>query len=151
MARRDTDDVDPEGLGEHTPAVYARGPDDAERYVQLLADHGIDAVVDPDYSPPETDDDRVPTVPSGVPVLVAKAALEDAQAFIAGADDLNGFIPDGEDEDDLDDEDLLPGREGPEDYEDADAASLLEAEDVAVVYDQDDEDDEAAEEPEEAH
>jgi len=150
MARKSSDDVDSEDLSESVPAVYARGPRDAERYVQLLADHDIDAVVDPDYSPPETDDDRAPVVPSGVPILVAKAVLEDAQAFIADMDDLNGFIPNGEDEDDLDDEDLLPGREGPEDYEDLDPASLLEADD-AVVYDQDDEDDEAAEEPEEAH
>ena len=104
---RTFDDISPEELGQNVPVVYARSFEEAERYQQLLEDHGVPATVDDDYEPPATGShggDR-----GGVPVLVPESLLEDAKSNIANVEEMNALVEEEdylqEDEDDLAGED----------------------------------------------
>ena len=101
MAKEDSafDDLDAEELGDYVPAVYARSPEQAERYRQLLEDHDVPAIIDEDYQPPEPHSG--PGLRGALPVLVPESLLEEAKGYIADAEDMNDLI---EDEDYLDED-----------------------------------------------
>ena len=105
MAYDDDYDVDSEDLGEYVPVTYARTPDEAERYRQLLEDHDVPAVVDEDYEPGASPAWK--STGAGVPVLVPESLLEDAREFLAEIEEM-AALPDEEDEvyDDEEDDDL---------------------------------------------
>lgn len=104
---RTFDDIGPEELGQNVPAVYARSFEEAERYRQLLEDHGVPATVDEDYEFPAPGNRGAER--GGLPVLVPESLLEDAKGFIASVEEMNDLV---EEEDYLeDDEDDLAGED----------------------------------------
>ncbi len=100
---RTFDDVGPESVGELVPALYAASAKEAERYRQLLEDHGVPASVDEDYEAPLGRGKK--RVPAGLPVLVPESLLEDAKGYIADMEEMNELV--GEESLDEDEEELL--------------------------------------------
>jgi hypothetical protein len=117
MAVDDDHDIIPEDLGEYVPVVYAGSVDEAHWYRQLLEDHDIAAVVDEDYAglPPE----GVRGPPTGTPVLVRQAMLEEAGEVIAEMDEVESLeaFGEGADEDEDEDEDTYGLGYGIDDHE----------------------------------
>lgn len=110
MAYHDDYDVGSEDLGEYVPVIYARSADEAEKYRQLLEDHGIPAVIDEDYEPGEAHSPKAGM--AGVPVLVPESLLEDARQFVAEIDELTALHAEDEEPYDEDDEDDFGTGEG---------------------------------------
>lgn len=113
-------------LGDLVPAIFAAAIDEANRYRQILEDHGISAVVDEDYDgePPAATDGT----PSGVAVLVDERTLDDAKGVIAEIDEmdeLESLATTDEVDDDDDDEEEFDLEYDPE----ADAADTIGDED----------------------
>jgi hypothetical protein len=109
-----------ENYTDFVPAVFARSPQEAEMYRELLEDHDIPAVVGADEEdldkakdkdePVEEEGKKKKTRPHsmshGVPVLVPEALLDEASEVIADREDLADFEEDEleEDEDEDDEE-----------------------------------------------
>jgi len=115
---------------ELVPAVFARDSEEAERYCELLSDHGIIGVVASDVIEPEVRDDESDDdeetldveqgagMTSGVAVLVEECLLDEASLVIADREDLAEFQFDDE-EDDEEEEDELEFAQGLDsDFED---------------------------------
>jgi hypothetical protein len=122
-------------LGDFVPAVFARSPEEAEQYRQLLDDHDIPAIV--------ADEDRADKTGQpaprkgfsrGVPVLVPEALLEEAGDVIAERDETDTFGREEKDEDEEDDETL-----GLETAEPEALGGALESEEEDEEDDQEDE------------
>jgi len=104
------------------PAVFARDAEEAQRYCELLADHGIIGIVAADGVDvegaadeiEEPDSDEVPDdvgqgvgMTRGVAVLVEDALLDEAGMVISDRDDPAEFqFGEDEEEDDEDDDEL---------------------------------------------
>lgn len=126
------DRIDFGASDEYVTAIYVETPDEAEQYVQLLADHDIDAMIGS-----EEDEDLPPSMSEGVAVLVPADQLDEAAEVIADHEESGGFVLEAEEleeqEDEYDetedmeeldvdeDDDLLPLDLGGDDDEDEDA------------------------------
>ncbi len=105
------------------PAVFARDAEEAQRYCELLADHGIVGIVASDDIDIETDaeeaqepqDSEVQDVEGvvqgaamtrGVAVLVADALLDEAGMVISDREDLAEFQFDQDEEEEEEDDEL---------------------------------------------
>ncbi len=88
------------------PVVFARSPEEAERYQELLSDHDIPAMTDGDG---DEDGDVASSANSrsggmsrGVPVMVPEVLLDEASEIIADREDVDEFALE---EDEVEDED----------------------------------------------
>jgi len=93
------------------PAVYARDAEEAQRYCELLADHGIAGIVaDEDFEPDDVEVHGSPALgigmTRGVAVLVEDSRLDEAGTVIADREDAAEFQFDDEDEIEDDDDEL---------------------------------------------
>jgi hypothetical protein len=109
------------------PAVFARSPQEAEEYRELLNDHDIPAIIhsDDEEQPPAVGRAAVPirtSISRGVPVLVPEALLDEASGVIADREDTEEFQA-GEDDVEEEEEDdelgISPARGEPGDEEEA--------------------------------
>lgn len=100
-------DLAPGGREDYVPVVVAKTMDQAEKYRDLLDEHDIPAITDPDYEEESAEKARRGRITRGVPVLVPEALLDEASEIIADCEDLEEFAPaeDAEDEDEEDEED----------------------------------------------
>ena len=115
MSARDFNDGIRSGeMDDYVPAIFARTPEEAEEYCQVLEDHDIPAVVDEEFEPLR----KGGKARQGVAVLVPQSRVEDARAFIAELEELEKLA----EEDELD----------------ADDDEEEEKEDEAVVADEED-------------
>ena len=96
---------------ELVPAVFARDAEEAQRYCELLADHGIVGIVANDGV--ETEDAEIRSnagegigMTRGVAVLVEDTMLDEAGLVIADREDLAEFQFGEEDEAEEDDDEL---------------------------------------------
>lgn len=106
------------------PAVFARSPEQAERFRQLLDDHDIPAVVPTDdeivgSEDSQTRSGRLAGMTQGVAVLVPEVLLDEASGMIADFEDADKLQVTGDefDEDEEDEEDELGLKEELEDGE----------------------------------
>ena len=80
---------------DYVPAVFARSPDQAEVFCDLLNDQDVPAIVAADEAHGQNDDDEdhthTPGIPQGVPVLVPEALLDEASEIIADHEDMDEF------------------------------------------------------------
>jgi len=108
MAKEDdTVDLPNEAANSFVPAVFARSPEEAVVYCELLSDHEIPAVVG--------DKDSLSGSPSrprnemthGLPVLVPEPLLDEAGEVIASRDEAEDLLSvnDDDPDEDYDDED----------------------------------------------
>jgi hypothetical protein len=102
MSAKKSDGIGPEEMDDYAPAIFARSPEEAEEYCQLLEDHDIPAVVDEEYQPPGKGRRRQKG--GGVAVLVPESLLEDARAFIAEMEEREKVLDEDELEEDQDEE-----------------------------------------------
>ena len=80
-------------------AVVARSHSEAQRYRDLLEDHGIPAIIEDERS--QEEGPGLPTLlRQGIPVLVPEALLDEASEIIADRENLSEFKLVDEDEDD---------------------------------------------------
>ena len=129
-------DVGSEDLGEYVPVIYARSPDEADKYRQLLEDHDIPAMVDEEYEPGPIRASRKAF--GGVPVLVPQSLLEDAREFITEIDEITAL---GSEEDDLyDDEEEQDFALGQGYNQDKPSAEIGDLEDDDLEEDLEDDD-----------
>ena len=92
------------------PVVFARSPEEAERYQELLSDHDIPAMTGGDA---DADRDVAPSakphsggISRGVPVMVPEVLLDEASEIIADREDVDEFALE---EDEVEEEDDLLG------------------------------------------
>lgn len=118
------------------PVVFARSPEEAQRYQELLSDHDIPAMIGGDK---DSDSDAAPCanpcsggMSRGVPVMVPDVLLDEASEIIADREDVDEFALE---EDEVEEEDDLLGLSP--DIGSAGGAALDEEEDDFI----DDEDD----------
>ena len=111
---------------ELVPAVFARDAEEAQRYCELLADHGIVGIVAGDGVETEDSEVRInvgegAAMTRGVAVLVEDALLDEAGLVIADREDLTEFRFDEEEEaeDDEDELDFAQGIDSELDEDDA--------------------------------
>ena len=102
---------------ELVPAVFARDAEEAQRYCDLLADHGIVGIVANDGVEAEDAEVRINAgegigMTRGVAVLVEDALLDEAGLVIADREDLAEFRIGEEDDEAEDDEDELDFAQG---------------------------------------
>lgn len=87
------------------PVVFARSPEEAERYQDLLSDHDIPAITggdaDRDVAPSETS--RSGGMSRGVPVMVPDVLLDEASEVIADREDVDEFALEEDEEEEEDD------------------------------------------------
>jgi len=107
---------------ELVPAVFARDAEEAQRYCELLADHGIVGVIAADVAEPEDEDedDEADEIEDagqgvgmtrGVAVLVSDEMLDEAGMVISDREDVGEFQF-GEDVEAEDDDDELEFAQG---------------------------------------
>jgi hypothetical protein len=137
MAEDDFDELEGEELGEFVPALFARTPTEAEKYLQLLEDYGIPARVDEEFLPPKS---LRKAVGDGVAVLVPETLLEDAKGFLEDLSDEELNATDEEDDDLEEDEEEEDVDEEEEDEEDEKAPFVVATDDVEDEDDDEDED-----------
>ena len=121
---------------EFVPAVFARDAEEAQRYCELLADHGIVGIVANDGVAAEDAEVRSDVgegigMTRGVAVLVEDTMLDEAGLVIADREDIAEFRFDEDDEaeDDEDELDFAQGIDSELDDEDVEAD---DAEDIEV-------------------
>ncbi|MDP6546379.1 MAG: hypothetical protein QGH60_20555 [Phycisphaerae bacterium] len=107
----ETNDDDGEDDTELVAAVFARDAEDAQRYCDLLADHGIVGIVADNGVETEDAEVRVNTgegvgMTRGVAVLVEEVMLDEAGLVISDREDLAEFRFDEDDETEDDDDEL---------------------------------------------
>jgi hypothetical protein len=166
MAEDDFDELEGEELGEYVPALFARTPTEAEKYLQLLEDYGIPARVDEEFLPPKS---LRKVAAEGVAVLVPESLLEDAKGFLEdlsdeelnATDEEDDDLEEDEEEEDVDEEEDEEDEKAPfvvatdeeeedeEDEEDEDELGLFSDEDELEEDEDDEEEDEEDEEDEE--
>ncbi len=121
MAKKDEEYLPSEGEGSQFVSVmFARNGEDAERYRELLEDHGVPAIIGQEHAPQALDDSPPrPSMTRGVEVMVPEELLDEASEIIADREDLDEFtaiddgMDDDEDEDELDfGEESAPGIHG---------------------------------------
>lgn len=123
MAYDNDYDVGSEDLGKYVPVIYARSPEEAEKYRQLLEDHDIPAMVDEDYEPGPSRASRKAI--ESVPVLVPQSLLEDAREFITEIEEITALSNEEDDlYDDEDEEDFPLGQGYDQDKAPAELAEL---------------------------
>lgn len=144
-------DLAPGGREDYVPVVVAKTMDQAEKYRDLLDEHDIPAITDPDYEEESAGKARRGRITRGVPVLVPEALLDEASEIIADCEELDEFAPaeDVEDEDEEDEEDEIEEGEGDEEGQDLEDEELEEdeieeeqLEDEEEIEDEDEEEDE---------
>ena len=93
------------------PAVFARSPEEAEVYCELLNDHEIPAVVGDEDSPIGGQHQVRHGMTHGLPVLVPEPMLDEAGAVIASREESEEMLAfnDGDPDEDYDDSDDLFG------------------------------------------
>ncbi len=106
----DDETLEPAGEEYHdfVLAVFARSPEDAERYGELLNDHDIPTIVGAEQLPASDEEDAPEGhsgITRGVPVLVPDALLDEASEIIADRENLAAFGLGQEDEEEEEDED----------------------------------------------
>jgi len=148
---KEEDLIGPAKGEEFVPVVFARSPQEAQRYRQLLEDHDVEAFVG--YKAIEGWGEVNYDISEGTPILVSENSLADAEEIIADRDEQDEFITDGlgeaSDEEEEDEyEDLSPTSEEDEINTEDDVASLVEGlveglvddHEVAYTDEMDDED-----------
>ena len=124
MSSDGTDNIEADGdETELAPVVFARDSEEAHRYCELLADHGIVGIVAGAGDDLDADDALVSGegvgMTSGVAVLVEDALLDEAGVVIADREDLGEFQFNEEDDETEDDDDELDFAQGLDsDFED---------------------------------
>ena len=111
MSSDGTDNIEADGdETELAPVVFARDSEEAHRYCELLADHGIVGIVSGDGEGLDADDALAAGegvgITRGVAVLVEDALLDEAGVVIADREDLGEFQFDEEDATEDDDDEL---------------------------------------------
>ncbi|RKY27017.1 MAG: hypothetical protein DRP83_03150 [Planctomycetota bacterium] len=124
---KEEDLIGPAKGEEFVPVVFARSPQEAQRYRQLLEDHDVEAFVG--YKAIEGWGEVNYDISEGTPILVSENSLADAEEIIADRDEQDEFITDGlgeslDEEDEY--EDLSPTSEEDEIDTEDDVASLVE-------------------------
>jgi len=89
------------------PAVFARSPEEAEVYCELLGDHEIPAIVGDEDSIAEGRRAVRQEMTHGLPVLVPEPMLDEAGEVIAGREEAEDLLSMSDDDpnEDYDDED----------------------------------------------
>ena len=89
------------------PAVFARSPEEAEVYCELLGDHEIPAVVGDEDSLSGGRHPACHEMTQGLPVLVPEPMLDEAGEVIAGREEAEDLLSVNDDDpnEDYDDED----------------------------------------------
>jgi len=142
-----------DGSEEFVSAVVARSPEEAQRYRDLLEDHGIPALIEAENEGAGAEPPVPRSLRQGIPVLVPEALLDEASEVIADRENLDEFElaeeEDQEDEEEDDDELGMGQIEEADDLEPAefeeddelDEEDAFEDEEENDAPDEDDEDD----------
>lgn len=103
MAMEDeTFDVPDNAEDTYVPAVFARSPEEAEVYCELLSDHEIPAVLGDEDVLTGNDQPLRHGMTRGLPVLVPEPLLDEAGAVIASREEAEELL--ATDDDDLDED-----------------------------------------------
>lgn len=129
MAKKDEEYIpSDEDDSQFVPVMFARSGEEAERYRDLLEDHGVPAMIGSERdAEAEGASPSGPSMTHGVEVLVPEALLDEASEIIADREDLDEFSADDETDEEEDDDDkvdlseeLDPGTAGGLDEDDED-------------------------------
>ena len=109
-------DVPDDAENTYVPAVFARSPEEAEVYCELLSDHEIPAVLGDEDAPAGNDQPLHHGMTRGLPVLVPEPLLDEAGAVIASREEAEELLATNDEDPD-------------EDYDDNDHFGLSEMDD----------------------
>ena len=153
MSAEDDEFKPPDASEEFVPAVFARSPEQAEMYCELLNDHDIPALVgDAEDAEDTPRSQRGRSMARGVPVLVPEALLDEAGEVIAEREDAEEEFELGDeelDEEDDDEFDELGDGFGPDTRPGEEDDYLVDLDDLDEEDEEDQEDDEQEDEDDE--